>query len=385
MKLGPISLPEIDLRLWCTLVYRNLRHDQTRFLTAIFGVAFAALLAAFEGGLLVGFSHAASRTVDAIDAEVWILRKGTRSFDLGFGLEQRVKHLVRGVPQVQSAGEVVVGWTSFVGPKGEPTSVQVVGIGEELAHRIRRTGRSAEHPSVDLFFVDATYLNSLGLEQGSRAEIGGRQVFLGAALDGYASFMGTPFVLSDLATARSILTYPSQLTSFVAIKLIPGASETEAITALQARFPELEILSKNEFSWRSRIYWLLQTGAGAALVLCTLLGFAVGLAIVSQTIYAITMDRLDEYATLKAMGAPQQTIRKMVYLQAMVCTAIGAVVGLVAVHGVVVLANLLIGWCEQPLWMAFVVASLLLPMSLVAARLAAKPALHLEPARAFRA
>ncbi|MBA3594452.1 MAG: ABC transporter permease [Pseudomonadota bacterium] len=371
--------------IWVILIYRNLRHDRTRFFTAIFGVAFAALLIAFEGGLLVGFTHAASRTVDAIDADIWIARKGTKSFDLGFGVERRVKYLVRGDTRIQSAGEVVVGWAPYIGPNGEPSSVQIVGIGKELDHSIGHKNGIAGRAGRDMFYTDKTYVQSLGLSAGSRVEIAGYQLFAGPALDGYASFMGTPFVLSDQFTVQRILNYPADLTSFVALKLSRGASLPDTIKSLQNRFPELDVLSTTEFSWRSRMYWLLQTGAGGALILCALLGFAVGLAIVSQTIYAITMDRLDEYATLKAIGAPQTVIQKMIFLQAIICTCIGSLIGLIAVHGVVALATLAVGWCEQPLWMALAVVVTLMPMSLLAANVAAKPALRIEPAKAFRA
>lgn len=371
--------------IWLVLIYRNLRHDRTRFFTAVFGVAFAALLIAFEGGLLVGFTHAASRTVDAIDADIWIARKGTKSFDLGFGVERHVKYLVRGDTRIQAVGEVVVGWAPYIGPNGEPSSVQIVGIGRELNHSIGYKFSAAKNAERDIFYTDRTYAKSLGLSDGSRVEIGGHQLFSGAVLDGYASFMGTPFVLSDLFAVHSILNYPSDLTSFIALKLSRGASLADTIKSLQTRFPDLDVMSTEEFSWRSRMYWLLQTGAGGALILCALLGFAVGLAIVSQTIYAITMDRLDEYATLKAIGAPQTIIQKMIFLQAIICTCIGALIGLIAVHGVVALATLVVGWCEQPIWMALVVVVTLIPMSLLAANVAAKPALRIEPAKAFRA
>lgn len=369
--------------MWLLLVFRNLKNDAPRFLAAVAGVAFAALLMAFEAGLLVGFSHAASRVIDSIEADVWLVRRGTRAFDLGFGVDRDLKHHLSAERSIRAADEVTVGWTTYLGPLGQPMSVQVVGIGKQLENRVR--SGAASGPSVQQFSTDRSYASALGVDPGSRAEVGGHLLISGSYLDGFASFMGTPFINTDLPTSRMVLGFPTRYTSFVAAKFASGVNHDDAIARLRDRLPHLEVISSFEFSWRSRLYWLLQTGAGGALVLCTLLGFAIGLAIVSQTIYSLTMDRIDEFATLKAIGAPLSLLFGMVLVQALICTAVGALVGLIAVQGVAAAAQYLVPWCEQPWWISLVIPLLLLPMSFMAALVAARPAMKLEPAKAFRA
>jgi len=48
---------------------------------------------------------------------------------------------------------------------------------------------------------------------------------------------------------------------------------------------------------------MFTTGAGVAVLLAAVLGLVVGVVVVAQTIYATTMDHIREYGTLKAMGA----------------------------------------------------------------------------------
>ena len=73
--------------------------------------------------------------------------------------------------------------------------------------------------------------------------------------------------------------------------------------ALAARLPDTEILTHDDFRQRSLDYWLFETGAGSALIAGAALGIIVGVVIVAQTLYASTKDHLNEFATLRALGA----------------------------------------------------------------------------------
>ena len=56
-----------------------------------------------------------------------------------------------------------------------------------------------------------------------------------------------------------------------------------------------------EFSNRSQMFWVLQTGAGGAILIAALLGFVVGFVVVSQNMYAMTMEKLDSGWTITAV------------------------------------------------------------------------------------
>jgi hypothetical protein len=63
------------------LAVRNLRRSGGRLWVSLFGIAFATLLMAVQGSLLHSFTRAASQIVDAVDADLWIVGKGTPTFD----------------------------------------------------------------------------------------------------------------------------------------------------------------------------------------------------------------------------------------------------------------------------------------------------------------
>ena len=48
------------------------------------------------------------------------------------------------------------------------------------------------------------------------------------------------------------------------------------------------------------------------MLLAAVLGLVVGFVVVAQTIYATTVDHLKEFGTLKAMGAPNSYVYKVI-------------------------------------------------------------------------
>jgi putative ABC transport system permease protein len=65
------------------------------------------------------------------------------------------------------------------------------------------------------------------------------------------------------------------------------------------------------------------------------MGLVVGIVVVAQTIYASTVDHLREFGTLKAMGATNAYICRIIILQATIAAVIGYTLGL-AIASVVV-------------------------------------------------
>jgi len=115
------------------------------------------------------------------------------------------------------------------------------------------------------------------------------------------------------------------------------------------------------------------------------LGFLIGLVVVSQTIYANTMENIEEYATLKALGASQAFVARIVLAQALICGAVGSILGLLAVVPSIGYAKSLIPWIYTPWWLLLVMVVPSLAMCSLASIASVRSALTVEPGRVFRA
>ena len=100
---------------------------------------------------------------------------------------------------------------------------------------------------------------------------------------------------------------------------------------LISRLQDVDVFSTEEFSRRTRNYWLFQTGAGTSVLIAAMLGFIVGIVVVAQTIYSATIDHLREYGTLKAIGASNSYLYRVILHQAAISAIIGYAVGVTIV------------------------------------------------------
>jgi putative ABC transport system permease protein len=153
---------------------------------------------------------------------------------------------------------------------------------------------------------------------------------------------------------------------------------------LKRRLPEVDVLTREEFARKSRTYWIVKTGAGGAILTAALLGFLIGLVVVSQTIYANTMENIEEYATLKALGASPGFVARIVLVQALICGAVGSILGLLVVALVMPYTRSLIPWVYTPWWLPAVMIWLSLIMCSLASLASVRSALTVEPGRVFR-
>ena len=138
--------------------------------------------------------------------------------------------------------------------------------------------------------VDAAELERLGIHGiGDVAEVYGHRVFVVGLLHGFKSVSG-PFVFCSLRTARMILPLFQEKphdTMFLLARCRDAAASHELIERLR-QYPDLSAFTRDEFSLRTRWYWLTQTNAGIGMGCTAGLALLVGLVVTSQTLYAAT-------------------------------------------------------------------------------------------------
>jgi putative ABC transport system permease protein len=131
-------------------------------------------------------------------------------------------------------------------------------------------------------------------------------------------------------------------------------------------------------------YFLKYTGIPINFGITAILGFVIGTAIAGQTFYLFTIDNLKQFGALKAMGATNATIVRMILLQA-------TVVGLLG-YGLGVGQSALFGELTKGGELAFFTHRTLLPISgvsvvlicVLSSILSVRRVVVLEPAVVFR-
>ncbi|MFZ4806865.1 MAG: FtsX-like permease family protein [Hyphomicrobiaceae bacterium] len=314
------------------LAYRNLFHDKLSLAVTLVGILFSVLLVAVQCGLYIGSSNRIASVIDRSQADLWIVPFATKSFDDASPLPGREKYPALSTDGVASVHELVVGFASWRKPQGGRSAILLVGTDWNrggFAPWNLVEGSLVELTQPGAVAIDKSYFADLGIaEKGGWAEINGQRVTVEAVTRGIRSFTTLPYVFTTTQRARELLNYTGDRATFTLVKLKPGADIAQVRDQLQTRLKDTEVLTHDEFRTRSLNYWLFKTGAGAALIAGAVLGLIVGVVVVAQTLYASTKDHLNEFATLRALGASANYIHWVILLQALMSAVIGYLLGL---------------------------------------------------------
>ena len=108
--------------------------------------------------------------------------------------------------------------------------------------------------------------------------------------------------------------------------MLVKASDGEDPEALAGRIGQgtgLAAYTAQEFKDLTYNYFMKNTGIPINFGIAVALGFLIGTAIAGQTFYNFTLENLRYFGTLKAMGATNTVLLRMILLQALVVGAIG--------------------------------------------------------------
>jgi len=327
------------------LARRNLLHDKVRFAVTLTGIVFAILLMVVQFGLFVGFLETTSNNIANSKADLWVVSKGVRYFDIGgwAPFSERKVYQILGTPGVASAAKYIVQYIIWKKDDGGTENIQIVGY--EPASGLGGPwniiqGNPQELQTDNTVFVDDLYRERLGITHvGQMGEINGYRARVVGVTEGIRSFTTSPFVFASFKSAQNYIRLPENQTVYVLVKAQPGVDVQGLKRDILARVSDVDVHTTAEFSWMTQRYWIFTTGAGVATLIAAMLGLVVGVVVVAQTIYATTIDHLREYGTLKAIGASNSHIYRVIIEQAIISAIIGYIIGISLSYAVVQLSR----------------------------------------------
>lgn len=370
------------------LALQNILHDRGRFFVTVLGVSFAVFLMVFQGSLLAGFLQAASRLIDASDSDIWITARGVQAFEFGTALQSRVREMAAGVPGVTETSRVCMAFAVYRTPVGKQQVVALVGADPNVGRRFPVPDRreSADQMSPDAVLYDVSDRKQIEVDSvPAEVEINRRRANIEREITGYGAFLGVPFLFTSYRNAIRYMDFGPDQAMYILLRVDKSYPISQVQQSLQQKLPEVDVLTQSEFAHKSRMYWTIKTGAGGAILTAAVLGFLIGLVVVSQTIYANTMENIEEYATLKALGASRGFVARIVLAQALICGVIGSILGLLVVLPSISYAKSLISWIYAPWWLPVAMVAPSLAMCSLASIVSVRSALAVEPGRVFRA
>jgi len=316
-----------------SLALKTLIYDWRRFLPAVVAVAFSGLLVLMQAAIILGIFSLSSLYVTRSDADLWIGFPGVQSLDLGRPIAPRAELFVWMNPHVRRVERFLWGSGEWRTPARGIVNVYIVGVdtsADAMAlSDVLPADLRAAIATPDTVVVDEADLHKLQVEVGGVAEINGRRVQVVGVTRGLRGLGGVNAIAS-LATTRDLdpAAGPDGKMAYLLARLDDPARADQVAAAINASGGRtMEALTADAFARRTTRYWLVESGAGVAFVLGSLVAILVSVIITSQTLAAAVAGSLKEYAALRALGFPMATLRRIVLAQSAWVGAAGLAAG----------------------------------------------------------
>ena len=383
------------------IALKMLMGDRGKYLGIILGLTFASLLITQQSSIFTGLM---TRTYGAItdlsQPDIWVMDPKVQFIDDVKPLQDTELYRIRGIPGVEWAVPLYKGLLKVRLENGNFQICNVLGLDD--ATLIGGPPYMIEGKLSDLRMQDAIIVNDVGartrlakpprvpggkrepLKIGDTLEINDHRAVVVGICRVSRTFQSQPVIFTTYNRATTFAPRERKLLSFVLVKALAG----ENLQSLCNRIKEgtgLGVYTAQQFKDLTYDFFMKNTGIPINFGIAVALGFLIGTAIAGQTFYNFTLENLRYFGTLKAMGATNATLLRMIILQALVVGAIG--------YGMGVGGASLFGYLMRGTELAFrltpdllyVSAGAIIVIIVFSALISIRKVMGLEPAIVFKA
>ena len=303
---------------------RNLGRNRLRLVASIGGVALALSLTLALDAIYAGVANGLTSYIDRGGADIWVSQSGVRNLHMvASWLPASVADRVRAVDGVATVTPILES-TDTIAAGPERSVAYVIGLpADASAGGPWAVVEGSDRPGPGEVIVDRGFAQRAGIGIGASVTGLGRTARVSGLSDGTASLVNSvafvPF--ADFAAVRG----SSPVVSFVLAQVAPGRDPDVVAQAIEQTVPGVTAQSQAAFAAQERR--LVMDMSADVISIMDGVGFVVALAVVALTVYVATLARRREYGVLKALGARNSVLYRIVLLQAALSVAAGFAVG----------------------------------------------------------
>jgi putative ABC transport system permease protein len=312
--------------------------DRAKYLGIVMGLTFASLLITQQLAIFFGLmSRSYGAITDMAYPDIWVMDPKVQFIDDVKPLQDTELDRVRGVSGVEWATPLYKGmiearlsnglfqncnvWglddASLVGGppamvsgkledlrRSDAVIVDEVGAGDKLAH------------------IAADGKTKIPLKVGDDMELNDHRAIVVGICRNTRTWQSQPIVYTTYSRATTFAPQQRKLLSFVLVK-VRGGEDPHQVCAKITRQTGLAAYTRDDFVTKTYSYFMNNTGIPINFGISVALGFIVGTAIAGQTFYSFTLDNIKHFGALKAMGAGNAMLLRMILLQALLTGMVG--------------------------------------------------------------
>jgi len=367
--------------------WQFLMYDKPKSIGAMLGVIVAIFLIGQQTGIFIFLTDTMSGLVKHSQANIWVVNKSANDVNRLGTIDNRIGNELHSFKGVDEVRPLVITTAQMKTQNGDTAPVMLIGaqppefLGGPWNMVVGNDKTLLQEGTVSADQFDIKNLG--GIKVGDEVEIGGQLVVLKVLTRGARGF-GSNYMFTTIDRARYLGTFPVNKVSAFLVKTRPNIKPDSVVKEVNSQLTGVRAWTTKKLA-RSTVSSILSTsGIGASIGTLILFAVISGIVIIGLTLYSSAIDRLRDYATMKAIGATNKYITRLILIQAMIIATIGFLIGSALMIGFregIKNAGVLYHYTTLE-WIGFFAVTMLILLS--GSLFASRRIRKVEPARIFR-
>lgn len=321
------------------IAWKFIKFDKAKSIGVIVGILISTFLIGQQLGVFFFLSGLMGALATDVKADICVVDSKTDDVNQLGRLDIRNLRAVQGIQGVKEAFPLIIAGASCNFENGTSGGITLLGVDENHINALLDKDKILAGNISDLQLdgaVSAEFFEKKNLggniDLRTNLEINGKRAFFVLQTKGFRGF-GSSFCVTTIERARFFSNQPATTISAVLVNILNIKEINVVINSINQNVPGVRAWASPKLA-SSSVKKILAS-SGIALSTGTLIIFALiaGFFIIGLTMYSSALDRLKDYGTLKAIGASNTYISKLILTQALLFTVVGFLIGLGFLQG----------------------------------------------------
>lgn len=303
---------------------KSLYKEKTKLALSVLGVAFAIVLILVIDGIYAGISRKMTVYIDTNKADVFVMQKGVKNMHMARSyLPVKLAAALEKIDGVQEVAYINYGnlttklhdkrlFSYLIGFDPDGTIGGPVNVIK---------GSAKAQP--DEVLLDEVIAEKHNFEIGDNVKLIGKDFRLVGITSGTYSLASTITFFNREALSGFV---PPGMTSYFLVKPESDVTPAALVSKIENEIDDVTVMTKAEFSRQDR---KIASSMGAEIIeVMTLIGFMSAILVVALSIYTSIIEKIRDFGVLKAIGASNGKLYRIVFTQTTISAFLGLVLGI---------------------------------------------------------
>ena len=322
--------------------FKFIKFDKVKSIGVLIGIVVSIFLIGqqlgilkFLTGLMGGLVENSRQDI----GQIWVTDNITRNANELAKLDESLVNELRSIDGVKNTYPIITAGASVKFSNGKISPVIIIGSESPLFVAGPKEESIYEGDLMSLNddnAVSADFFDKqvfdYPVEKGTRVEINGKNAVIKVQTKNARGFGGS-FFYTTLSKARFYTSFPSSKVSAIAIEVLPGYNVDDVASRINKSVYGIRAWNTLKLKKETISYITISSNIGTSIGSLVIFAVISGFFIIGLTLYSSAVDRIRDYGTLKAIGATNSYITKLILLQSFIFAISGFVIAFILLEG----------------------------------------------------